>query len=249
MNRCPVGCDNCHKARSDKTMKQTLNATWAIAAGLTLTAFAGLLWLAGVHRHNTMLEGGHPREAFAAVKSAAGPRMQVRKIEIGKDEMSVLAYDPDMPDQRWVAHNQRRSGLGHWYSGHGVKEQSWRVSYWTVFGRDWYRVRGPIVEGIIQEKEGPAFDLRPDDFIDIAELQRKASPDPAIPKDACPLRLIADARVWTICEREGNPFSVSMQALVPSRDRPECAEPPPMPSSTGLDERMFSRLFGCQRVN
>jgi hypothetical protein len=221
----------------------------AILAGLGLAAAVGASWLVGVRMQNTLLEGAHPREAFAAVKRAAGPRMQVRKIEMSTNEISVLAYDPDMSDQRWVS-GTRRSGGGHWYSGQGVKEQSWRVSYWTVFGRDWYRVRGPIVEGIIQENEGAAFDLRPDDFIEIAELLRKATPDPAIPKDACPLRLIADARVWTICERGGDPVSISMRAFVPTRERLPCAEPPPqVTSGTGLDEGMFSRLFGCQRVN
>jgi hypothetical protein len=88
-----------------------------------------------------MLQSGHPREAFAAVKRAAGLRMQVRKIEISADEMLVLAYDPDMPDWCYAAGN--RGHPGHWYSGQGVKEQSWRVSYWTIFGRDWYPRQRP----------------------------------------------------------------------------------------------------------
>jgi len=221
----------------------------AILVALGLAALVGVVWLIGIQQQNTLLGGSHPREAFAAVKRVAGPRMRVRKIEISTTEMSVLAWDPDMPDQRWVS-GTRRSGGGHWYSGQGVKEQSWRVSYWTIFGHDWYRVRGPTVEGIIQENEGPAFDLRPEDLIELTELLRKATPDPAIPKDARPLRLIADARVWTVCERAGDPVSISMRAVVLSRERPPCTEPPPLVSSgAGLDERMFSRLFGCHGVN
>src|ERR1700757_4350792 len=114
-------------------------APLAIVGILGSAAVAALLWLAGVQKQATMLRSGHPREAFAAVKRAAGLRMQVRKIEISADEMLVLAYDPDMPDWRYAAGN--RGHLGHWYSGQGVKEQSWRVSYWTIFGRDWYRVK------------------------------------------------------------------------------------------------------------
>ncbi len=62
-----------------------------VLAGLALAAVAGVAWLVGVHKQDTMLEAHHPRDAFAAVKAAAGPRMQVRKIQIGKNEMSVLA--------------------------------------------------------------------------------------------------------------------------------------------------------------
>jgi hypothetical protein len=235
---------------STREKRNTATRT-AILVVFGLAVLVGGSWLLGVQKQNTLLLGSHPREAFAAVKRAAGPRMQVRRIDISTNEMSVLAWDPDMPDQRWLSNNQRRSGPGHWYSGQGVKEQSWRVAYWTIFGRDWYRVTGPIVEGIIQEQEGPAFDLRPEDFLELAELRRKAAPDPAIPSDACPLRLIADARLWTICERGDDPVLVSMRAIVPSRERPPCAEAPPplMSSGSGLDERMFSRLFGCERVN
>lgn len=221
----------------------------AIFIALGLAALAGSLWLIGVHQQNTLLEGSHASEAFAAVKRAAGPRMQVRKIDIGTNEMSVLAWDPDMPEWRWVSNTRRRSGFGHWYDAGNVKEQSWRVSYWTVFGHDWYRVRGPIAEAVIQQDAGPAFDLKPEDFIAVPELRSKATPDPAIPKDACPLRLKADARVWTICERWGGVFSVSVRAFVPSKERPPCTEPPPMSSDAGPDMQIFSRLFGCQRVN
>lgn len=231
------------QATRDAAIRTTL------VVGVGLAALAGTLWLVGVHRQNTLLEGSHAREAFAAVKRAAGPRMQVRKIEIGTNEMSVLAWDPDMPQWRWVANTRRRSGFGHWYDAGSVKEQSWRVSYWTVFGHDWYRVRGPIAEAIIQKDEGTAFDLKPEDFIALPELRRKATSDPAIQKDGCPLRLIAAGRVWTICDRWGDVSSVSVKAFVPSKERPPCTEPPPMSSGSGLDERMFSRLFGCQRVN
>ncbi len=222
----------------------------AIVVALGLAALVAVGWAIGVQRQNTMLVGSHPREAFAAVKRAAGPRMQVRKIEVGTSEMLLLAWDPDMPEWRWVANTRRRSGFGHWYDAGNVKEQSWRVSYWTVFGHDWYRVRGPIAEAVVQRDEGPAFDLKPEDFIALPELRHKATPDPAIPKDACSQRLIAAGRVWTICERWGNVSSVSVKAFVPSKESPPCTEPPPLVTSgTGLDMQMFTRLFGCERVN
>jgi hypothetical protein len=220
----------------------------AILVGVGLAILVGVIWLVAVQRQNTLLEGGHPREAFAALKRAAGPRMQVRKIEVTTNQMSVLAWDPDMPEWRWVANTRRRSGFGHWYDAGSVKEQSWRVSYWTVFGHDWYRVKGPIAEAVIQGDVGPAFDLKPEAFIELPELLRKATPDPAIPKDACSLRLIADTRVWTLCTRWSQVFSISVRAFVPSRERPPCTEPP-MSSDAGPDVRMFSRLFGCQRVD
>src|SRR4029077_20827758 len=92
-------------------------APWAVFGGLGLSAFLGVIWLVGVHKQDTMLVANRPREAFAAVKRAAGLRMQVRKIKISRDEMLVLAYDPDMPEWRYVAGN--RVHAGHWYSGQG----------------------------------------------------------------------------------------------------------------------------------
>ncbi len=103
------------------------------------------------------------------------------------------------------------------HSGQGVKEQSWRVTYWTVFGRDWYRVRGPIVEGIIQQNEGRAFDLMPEDLAGIGDVIRKAVPHPAVRGDPCPLRWTADARIWTICGPQSDPYSVSVKAAVSSQ--------------------------------
>jgi hypothetical protein len=193
-----------------------------IVPGLALAAVLGVAWLVGVHKQDAMLKAAHAREAFAAVKAAAGPRMQVRKIQIGVDEMSVLAYDPDMPEWRYV---RDPDSWGHWYNASGVYEQSWRVSYWTVFGFDWYRVEGPTVEGIIQQDEGPAFDLRPEDFIDVATLQREATPDPAIPNEACPLRLIDGARIWWICEHHGEPLLVFLRAAVPRPPATICDPP------------------------
>ena len=192
-------------------------------AGLALAAVAGVAWLVGVHKQDTMLEAHHPRDAFAAVKAAAGPRMQVRKIQIGKSEMSVLAYDPDMSPWRYVGGT--RSHPGHWYYAPGIFEQSWLVSYWTVFGHDWYRVTGPSAEGIIQQREGPAFDLRPEDFIDVADLLRRATPDPTIPKDACPLRLVDATRVWSICEHQGDPLLVFLEAFVAPTPEARCDPP------------------------
>src|SRR5690242_18971392 len=139
---------------STREKRNTATRT-AILVVFGLAVVVGASSLLGIRKQNTLLLGSHPREAFAAVKRAAGPRMQVRRIDVSTNEMSVLAWDADMPDQRWLSNNQRRSGPGHWYSGQGVKEQRWRVAYWTIFGRDWYRVTGPIVEGIIQEQEGP----------------------------------------------------------------------------------------------
>lgn len=195
----------------------------AILGAVGLAAALGLAWLVGVHRQDTMLRGSHARAAFAAVKADAGPRMQIRKIQISDEEMSVLAYDPDMSPWRYVSGT--RSHPGHWYYAPGIFEQSWRVSYWTVFGHDWYRVIGPTVEGIIQQDEGPAFDLRPEDVIEPAELLREAKPDPAIPKDACPLRLIVEARVWSICEHHGDPLLVFLHAAFPPAPETKCDEP------------------------
>jgi hypothetical protein len=195
----------------------------AIFPALVLATLLGVAWLVGVRKHDAMLEAAHARAAFAAVKAAAGPRMQVRKIQISKGEMSVLAYDPDMPEWRYVGGT--RGHPGHWYNAFGIYEQSWQVSYWTVFGFDWYRVTGPTAEGIIQRKEGPAFDLRPENFIDVDELLRRATPDPATPKDACPLRLIDEARVWWICEHHGDPLLVFLRAVVPSAPTTICDPP------------------------
>ena len=188
-------------------------ASRAILAVLILAALAATLWLVAVHRQNAMFEGLHARDAFAAMKAAAGPRMQVRKIDIVSGEMLVLAVDPDMPDLRWSEGN--RTHPSRLVSGQGVKEQSWRVTYWTIFGQDWYRVRGPIVAAIIQRNEGVAFDPRPEELADIGEVIRKATPAPAIAGDPCPLRWAAGARVWTICGQQADPFSVSVKAAVP----------------------------------
>jgi hypothetical protein len=195
--------------KRDKALHST------VLMALLLAAAAVTLWLVGVHKQSTMLLAGHARDAFAAVKMAAGLRMQVRKLDIGTNEMVVHAVDPDMPDLRWSEGN--RTHPSRRYSGQGVKEQSWRVTHWTVFGRDWYRVRGPIVEGIIQQNEGPAFDLRSEELAGIGDVIRKAVPHPVIRGDPCPLRWTADARVWTICGRQGDPFSVSVQAAVSSQ--------------------------------
>jgi hypothetical protein len=98
------------------------------------------------------------------------------------------------------------------------------------------RVKGPIVEGIIQQNEGPAFDLKPEDFIELPELLHKAVPDRAIPKDACPLRLVADTRVWSICEHHGDPLLVFLQAFVPPPPMRDCVDPQgPLFSGTGID--------------
>jgi hypothetical protein len=201
----------------------------AILAGLGLAAVLGLAWLIGVHQQDAMLESGHARAAFAAVKAAAGPRMQVRKIKISRREMSVLAYDPDMPQTRYVPGN--RSHSGYWYEVYGIYEQSWRVSYYTVFGHDWYRVTGPVSEGIIQQKEGTPFDLRPDDIIEVADLLRRATPDPATPKEACPLRLITEGRVWSICEHQGEVLLLFLRAVFPASQPAVICDTPRLPDA------------------
>ena len=198
-------------------------APQVVFGGLALAACLGAAWLFGVHKQDAMLVANHARKAFAAVKAAAGQHMQVRKIQIGSGEMSVLAYDPDMPQRRYVSGS--RYHAGHWYDASGVYEQSWRISYWTVFGYDWYHVTGPTDEGIIQRDEGPAFDLRPEDFIEVAELLRRATPDPAIPKGACPLRLVVEARVWSICVYHGDPLLVFLRTAFPPAPATKCDTP------------------------
>jgi hypothetical protein len=189
---------------------------WAprlIPIAVALAVLLGGAWLFGVHKQSTMIEAKHAREAYAAVKIAAGPRMQVRKIQINQDRMSVLAVDPDMPAWRYVPGSGRAGHPGHWYYAPNVYEQSWRVSYWTVFGRDWYHVEGPEVEGIIQEREGTPFDLRPEQFTDFAELFRNAVPDPALPNSLCARPLVVAALLWTVClDNQGDPLLVFVQA-------------------------------------
>jgi hypothetical protein len=185
-------------------------APWAI---LGLAALLGIAWLVGVHKKDAMLDASHPREAFAAVKKAAGPRMQARKIKIGRDEMAVMAVDPDMSPWRYVSGGGRADHSGHWYYAPNIYEQSWRVSYWTVFGHDWYHVSGPTPEGIGQKNEGPAFELRPDDVLDPPELLRKAAPDPDLPHSSCSLTLIVAARWWTVClDTQGDPLLIFLQS-------------------------------------
>jgi hypothetical protein len=184
----------------------------AIACALAVAAILGIAWLVGVRKTDTMLDGGHARAAFAAVKRAAGPRMQVRKIKISRDELTVLAFDSDMPEWRYVP-AAGRSNPGHWYDAPGIFEQSWRVSRWTVFGHDWYRVSGPEPEGRIQQREGDPFDLRPEDILDLPDLLRKAAPDPTLPNSACGRMLILGPQWWTVClDAQGAPLLVFLQA-------------------------------------
>jgi hypothetical protein len=160
-----------------------------------------------------MFDPGRARDAFAAVKKAAGPRMQVRKIEISREKMSVLAVDPDMSQSRYVPGSGRAGHPGHWYQAPEVYEQSWRVSYWTAFGYDWYRVSGPTPEGVIQENEGPSFNLRPQDLMDPAEVMRRATPDPALSKSPCALTLIVAKLWWSVCvDTQGEPLLVFLQS-------------------------------------
>jgi len=184
----------------------------AVAWALAVAAIVGIAWIVGVRKTDTMFEAGHAREALAAVKRAARPYMQVRKIKIDRGEMTVLAYDPDMPEWRY-APGRGRGRPGHWYDAPGIFEQSWRVSRWTVFGHDWYRVSGPEPEGRIQQREGDPFDLRPEDILDLPDVFRKATPDPSVPKSACPHRLIAGAQRWTVClDAQGAPLLVFLEA-------------------------------------
>jgi hypothetical protein len=184
----------------------------AIFSLLGLAALLGVVWLVGVHKRDAMLDASYSREAFTAVKNAAGPRMQVRKITISRDEMTVLAVDPDMSPWRY-APGRGRGHSGHWYYAPNIYEQSWRASYWTVFGHDWYRVTGPTPEGIGQENEGTAFDVRPEDILDPSELLRKAAPDPGLGNSPCSLTLIVAARWWTVClDTQGDPLLIFLQS-------------------------------------
>ena len=83
---------------------------------------------------------------------------------------------------------------------------------------------GPTVEGIIQQNEGPPS-IWAENFIDVAELLRRATPDPTTPKDTCPLRLIDEARIWWICEHHGDPLLVFPRAVVPSAPTTICDPP------------------------
>ena len=188
----------------------------ALPYAVGIAAVAGLAWLIGVQRHDTLLDGGHARAAFAAVKQAAGPRMQVRTIKIARDELTVLAFDPDMSQWRYVSGTRQHSG--HWYNAGNIFEQSWRVRYWTVFGHDWYHVDGPTPEGIIQQKEGRAFDVRPEDVLDTAEVLRRAAPDPKLATGACALTFTEGEKWWTVClDTDHAPLLVFLEARLPAR--------------------------------
>ncbi len=81
----------------------------------------------------------------------------------------------------------------------GVYEESWRVTHWTVFQRNWYWVSGPEPEGSIAQDRGPAFDLKPDDIPDLAALSQTATHSVAGDVPAHVLRITLDSRntnVW-----------------------------------------------------
>jgi hypothetical protein len=207
------------------TKDQWAAATPAAAfCAFGLAALLGVAWLIGVQHKDAMFDAGHSREAFAAVKRAAGPHMLVRKVEISPNGMTVLAFDPDMPPSRYVSSSGRGGPAGHWYNAANIYEQSWRVSYWTVFGHDWYRVSGPTPEGIGQQGEGAAFDLRPEEIFDLPELFGKVVPDTGLPNSSCRWTLIVATRWWTVCrDAQGDPVLVYLR----SRDGTTPVQPRP----------------------
>src|SRR5271168_696805 len=147
----------------------------AIAAGaalLVLLLCLGLACLIGVRKTDAMYESGKAQDAYAAVMHHAGPHMLVRELSIVPGELTIWAMDPDMPPWRFVPSTRQHSSRTVFVPG--VYEQSWRVTHWTIFGYDWYWVSGPEAEGIIEQKRGTAFDLKPDEIPDLADLTRTA---------------------------------------------------------------------------
>lgn len=122
--------------------------------------------------------------------------MQARTIEMTPDAMTIWALDPDMSPWRWV--DGTRSHPGHYYFAPGIYEQSWRVTRWSFFGHDWYRVSGPEPEGVIQEKRGPGFDLRPDEISDLPEMIHVALTRAGFPATASVDQLSLDSRGWNV---------------------------------------------------
>jgi hypothetical protein len=147
-------------------------AITAGAASLVLFLCLGVACLIGIRKTSAMYESGKAQVAYAAVKHHAGPRMLVRELSILPGEITVWAMDPDMPPWRYVPATRQHSSRTVFVPG--VYEQSWRVTRWTIFGRDWYWVSGPEAEGIIEQNRGTAFDLKPDEIPDFADLTKTA---------------------------------------------------------------------------
>jgi hypothetical protein len=171
-------------------------ALLACVIGATVAPLLGIAWLVGVHQADDLFDTLPARQAIAAVKRQAGPRMQARTIEITPAEITIWAMDPEMPPERYVPGN--RQHFAHYYTVFGVYEQSWRVTHWRFFKRDWYRVSGPEPAGIIEEKRGPPFDLRPEDIIDLPALVEAARRRAALGDTADIDKLSLDSRGWDI---------------------------------------------------
>jgi hypothetical protein len=172
----------------------------AIAAGtasLVLLLCLGLACLIGVRKTDAMYESGKAENAYAAVRHHAGPQMRVRELSIMPGELTVWAMDPDMPPWRFVPSTRQHSSRTVFVPG--VCEQSWHVTHWTIFGHDWYWVSGPEAEGIIEQKRGTAFDLKPDEIPDLADLTRTAIRAIAgdVPAEVTSITLDSeDTKVW-----------------------------------------------------
>jgi hypothetical protein len=151
----------------------TAGLTAFLVTSAVCAFFFGMACLAGIRKTDTLLESGQAQRAFEAIKRHAGPRMLVRNLEIKPGEMTVWAIDPDMSPWRTMLGSRQHSS--HTYYAPGIFEQSWRVTHWKVFWGEWYWVTGPEPEGIIQEKRGTPFDLKPDDIPDLPELGKKAA--------------------------------------------------------------------------
>jgi hypothetical protein len=183
--------------------------TWALIACMIVAAAAsvgGIAWLLGVHRASNLFDTAQARHALEAVKQWAGRRIQARTIEITPETMTICAVDPEMSPWRWV--DGTRSHPGHYYYAPGVYEQSWHVTRWSFFGRDWYRVSGPEPEGVIQEKRGPGFDLRADDIPDLPVMINAALTRAGFAAAISVDRLSLDSLGWNVTVSAAPHFAI-----------------------------------------
>jgi hypothetical protein len=163
----------CYRAMTAEVGAGTARLTVFLTVLFIFALLFGIACLAGVRPTATLLETGQAQRAFEAVKRHAGPRMQVRNVNVKPGELTVWAMDPDMSPWRTTPGSRQHSA--HTYYVSGVFEQSWRVRRWKVFWGEWYWVSGPEPEGRIEENRGPAFDLQPSDIPDLPALAKKAA--------------------------------------------------------------------------
>jgi hypothetical protein len=184
-------------------------AVLAGAALLVLLLCLGLACLIGVRKTDAMYESGKVQRAYEAVRHNAGPHMLVRELSIVPGELTIWAMDPDMPPWRFVPSTRQHSSRTVFVPG--VYEQSWRVTHWSIFGHDWYWVSGPEPEGIIEQKRGTAFDLKPDEIPDLADLTKAAIHTIAggVPAEVTSITLDSEnTKVWVNSLRGLSKFSL-----------------------------------------